>query len=117
MVDIEVSGAGDLRGAWTERCRIRRMLWPKEWSVASLLDEMMRRDGYRGPDIRPAKMWCDTNRSGPRGACEYVGGRGYTSAVSQNEPVTQASVARKYEVSVSTLSQSTPDNEEPGGGG
>ncbi len=86
-----------------------RMLGPKEWSVASLLDEMMRRDGYTEDQIfASAKMWCDyVNRERPNvvHANTWAAAVEYASAVSQNEPVTQASVARKYEVSVSTLSQ------------
>jgi hypothetical protein len=84
-------------------------LGPKEWSVASLLDEMMRRDGYTEDQIfASAKMWCDyVNRERPNvvHASTWAAAVEYASAVSQNEPVTQASVARKYEVSVSTLSQ------------
>ena len=82
---------------------------PKEWSVASLLDEMMRRDGYTEDQIfATAKMWCDyVDRERPNvvHANTWAAAVEYASAVSQNEPVTQASVARKYEVSVSTLSQ------------
>lgn len=84
-------------------------LGPKEWSVASLLDEMMRRDGYTEDQIfATAKMWCDyVDRERPNvvHANTWAAAVEYASAVSQNEPVTQASVARKYEVSVSTLSQ------------
>jgi hypothetical protein len=84
-------------------------LGPKEWSVASLLDEMMRLDGYTEDQIfASAKMWCDyVNRERPNvvHASTWAAAVEYASAVSQNEPVTQASVARKYEVSVSTLSQ------------
>ena len=86
-----------------------KALGPKEWSVASLLDEMMRRDGYTEDQIfASAKMWCDyVNRERPNvvHASTWAAAVEYASAVSQNEPVTQASVARKYEVSVSTLSQ------------
>lgn len=86
-----------------------RPLGPKEWSVASLLDEMMRRDGYTEDQIfATAKMWCDyVDRERPNvvHANTWAAAVEYASAVSQNEPVTQASVARKYEVSVSTLSQ------------
>ena len=85
------------------------VLGPKEWSVASLLDEMMRRDGYTEDQIfATAKMWCDyVDRERPNvvHANTWAAAVEYASAVSQNEPVTQASVARKYEVSVSTLSQ------------
>jgi len=108
----------DVAGLWgqvtSEECgqsnaRSATALGPKEWSVASLLDEMMRRDGYTEDQIfATAKMWCDyVNRERPNvvHANTWAAAVEYASAVSQNEPVTQASVARKYEVSVSTLSQ------------
>jgi len=101
QVTTEESGQGETASA--------AALGPKEWSVASLLDEMMRRDGYTEDQIfASAKMWCDyVNRERPNvvHASTWAAAVEYASAVSQNEPVTQASVARKYEVSVSTLSQ------------
>ena len=101
QVTSEESGQSEVASA--------KALGPKEWSVASLLDEMMRRDGYTEDQIfASAKMWCDyVNRERPNvvHASTWAAAVEYASAVSQNEPVTQASVARKYEVSVSTLSQ------------
>lgn len=84
-------------------------LTAKEHSVVGLLDEMMRMDGYTEDQIfATAKMWYDYVLSASPNvvhAKTWAAAVEYAQAVSEDEPVTQASVAQKYKVSVSTLSQ------------
>jgi transcription initiation factor TFIIIB Brf1 subunit/transcription initiation factor TFIIB len=84
-------------------------LTAREHSVVGLLDEMMRMDGYTEDQIfATAKMWYDYVLSASPNvvhAKTWAAAVEYAQAVSEDEPVTQASVAQKYKVSVSTLSQ------------
>lgn len=81
----------------------------KEHSVVGLLDEMMRLDGYTEDQIfATQKIWCDyalSENPNVVHANTWAAAVEYAAAIAQDEPVTQASVARKYQVSVSTLSQ------------
>lgn len=102
----------DVEGLWHQALSTQGSegrLTGKEHSVVGLLDEMMRMDGYTEDQIfATAKMWYDYVLSASPNvvhAKTWAAAVEYARAVSEDEPVTQASVAQKYKVSVSTLSQ------------
>ncbi|MCR4424577.1 MAG: DUF2384 domain-containing protein [Firmicutes bacterium] len=80
----------------------------KEKKVQRLLEAMMRREGYTEEQIYAAMLmwWRYVDRARPNvvHANTWAAAVEYASAVSLDEPITQAGVARKYQVSVSTLS-------------
>lgn len=102
----------DVEGLWHQVLSAQGSdgkLTAREHSVVGLLDEMMRMDGYTEDQIfATAKMWYDYVLSASPNvvhAKTWAAAVEYAQAVSEDEPVTQASVAQKYKVSVSTLSQ------------
>lgn len=107
----------DVNAMWREALGVEHypddeiVVWKpdKAGDVEALLERYMRMDGYSTEQIfASAKMWNDyVTKAQPRvvHARTWAAAVEYASAIAQEEPVTQAAVAEKYEVSVSTLGQ------------
>jgi hypothetical protein len=108
-VDVEAMCRGPLAEALSSETAPADKHEAAVRAVEALLDEKMRLDGYSSEQVyHAAKMWNDfAAMARPRivHAPIWAAAAEYASATAQKEPVTQASIASKYQVSVSSVSQ------------
>lgn len=108
-VDVEKLCRGPLAGVLEADEAPADAFEAKAREVEAALGHGMRQDGYSAEQLFvAAKMWHDFARAEKpriRRAASWAAGVEYAAAAEQKEPVTQASIAAKYDVSVSTVGE------------